>query len=88
MSHSSPPGVKYNRSSLLSLENNYRHANDGAKTLTIKKLKSVYEIKYFLEYQFAQNLSLLRQEHYHIDQHFSYPIHMTEKGFQIDYYNR
>ena len=42
MSHSSPPGMKYNRSSLLSLENNYRHANGGAKTLTIKKLKSVY----------------------------------------------
>ena len=42
MSHFSPPGMKYNRSSLLSLENNYRHANGGAKTLTIKKLKSVY----------------------------------------------
>ena len=44
MSHSSYPGMKYNRSSLLSLENNYRHANGGAKTLTIKKLKSVYMI--------------------------------------------
>ena len=43
MSHFSPPGMKYNRSSLLSLENNYRHANGGAKTLTIKKLKSVYK---------------------------------------------
>ena len=42
MSHSSPPGMKYDRSSLLSIENNYRHANGGAKTLTIKKLKSVY----------------------------------------------
>ena len=42
MSHFSPPGMKYNRSSLLSLENNYRHANGGAKTLTIRKLKSVY----------------------------------------------
>ena len=46
MSHFSPPGMKYNRSSLLSLENNYRHANCGAKTLTIKKLKSVYNITY------------------------------------------
>ena len=44
MSHFSPPGMKYNRSSLLSLENNYRHTNGGAKTLTIKKLKSVYMI--------------------------------------------
>ena len=42
MSHSSPQGMKYNRSSLLSLENNYRHANGGAKLLTIRKLKSVY----------------------------------------------
>ena len=42
MTHISPPGKKNNRSSLLSLENNYRHANGGAKTLTIKKLKSVY----------------------------------------------
>ena len=44
MTHISPPGKKNNRSSLLSLENNYRHANGGAKTLTIKKLKSVYNI--------------------------------------------
>ena len=42
MFHISPAGKKNNRSSLLSLENNYRHANGGAKTLTIKKLKSVY----------------------------------------------
>ena len=42
MTHISPPGKKNNRSSLLSLENNYRHANGGAKTLTIKKLKSGY----------------------------------------------
>ena len=42
MTHISPPGKKNNRSSLLSLENNYRHANGGAKTLTIIKLKSVY----------------------------------------------
>ena len=38
----SPLGKKNNRSSLLSLENNYRHANGGAKLLTIRKLKSVY----------------------------------------------
>ena len=44
MTHISPPGKKNNRSSLLSLENNYRHANGGAKTLTIIKLKSVYMI--------------------------------------------
>ena len=44
MTHISPPGKKNNCSSLLSLENNYRHANGGAKTLTIKKLKSVYTI--------------------------------------------
>ena len=42
MTHISPPGKKKNRSSLFSLENDYRHANGGAKTLTIKKLKSVY----------------------------------------------
>ena len=36
MSYSSPPGMKNNRSSLLSLENNYRHTNGGAKRLTIK----------------------------------------------------
>ena len=42
MTHISPPGKKNNRSSLLSLENNYRHANGGAKLLTIRKLKSVY----------------------------------------------
>ena len=42
MSHSSPQGMKYNRSSLLSLENNYRHANGGAKLLMIRKLKSIY----------------------------------------------
>ena len=42
MTHISPPGKKNNRSSLLSLENNYRHANGGAKTLTIKRLNSVY----------------------------------------------
>ena len=42
MSHFSPLGMKYNRSSLLSLENNDHHANGGAKTFTIKKLKSVY----------------------------------------------
>ena len=42
MSHSSPQGMKYNRSSLLSLENNHRHANGGAKLLTIRKLNSVY----------------------------------------------
>ena len=42
MTHSSPQGMKYNRSSLLSLENNYRHANGGAKLLTIRKLKSIY----------------------------------------------
>ena len=41
------------------------------------------EIKYFLEYQFGQNLSLLPQEHYHIDRHFSYPIRMADRGFQI-----
>ena len=35
---------KYNRWCLLSLENNSRHTNDGAKTLTIKKLKSVYYV--------------------------------------------
>ena len=34
---------KNNRSSLLSLENNYRHANGGAKLLTIRTLKSVYK---------------------------------------------
>ena len=44
MTHISPPGKKNNRSSLLSPENNYRHANGGAKTLTIKKLKSVYKL--------------------------------------------
>ena len=42
MTHISPLGKKNNRSSLLSLENNYRHANGGAKLLTIRKLKSVY----------------------------------------------
>ena len=42
MTHICPPGKKNYRSSVLSLENNYRHANGGAKTLTIKKLKSVY----------------------------------------------
>ena len=42
MTHISPPGKKNNRSSLLSLENNYRRANGGAKLLTIRKLKSVY----------------------------------------------
>ena len=41
------------------------------------------EIKYFLEYQFGQNLALFHQEHYHIDRHFSYPIHMADRGFQI-----
>ena len=25
----------------------------------------------------------LHQEHYHIDRHFSYPIHMADRGFQI-----
>ena len=44
------------------------------------------EIKYFLEYQFGQNLSLLPQEHYHIDRHFSYPIHMADSGLQIGYH--
>ena len=39
MTHLSHPGKQYNRSCLLSLENNSRHANDSAKTLTIKKLK-------------------------------------------------
>ena len=43
MTHISPLGKKNNRSSLLSLENNYRHANGGAKLLTIRKLKSVYK---------------------------------------------
>ena len=42
MTHISPPGKQNNRSSVSSLENNYRHANGGAKTLTIKKLKFVY----------------------------------------------
>ena len=51
MSHSPPPGMKYNRSSLLSLENNYRHVNGGAKTLTIKKLKFVYKIQQLYEFQ-------------------------------------
>ena len=34
------------------IQNNYRHANGGAKTLTIKKLKSVYlnfEIQFYLK---------------------------------------
>ena len=44
MTHISPPGKKNNRSILLSLENNYRHAIGGAKTPTIKNLKSVYDI--------------------------------------------
>ena len=35
MTHISPPGKKYNRSSLLSLENNYGHANAGAKHCNI-----------------------------------------------------
>ena len=46
MTHISPPGKQNNRSSVFSLENNYRHANGGAKTLTIKKLKSVYTSKW------------------------------------------
>ena len=37
---------KYNRWCLLSLENNSRHTNDGAKTLMIKKLKYVYTLLY------------------------------------------
>ena len=37
---------KYNRWCLLSLENNSRQTNDGAKTLTIKKLKYVYTLLY------------------------------------------
>ena len=41
------------------------------------------EIKYFLEYQFGQNLALSHLEHYHIDRYFSYPIHMADRGFQI-----
>ena len=32
MTHFSHPGKKYNRSCLLSLENNSRHANEGART--------------------------------------------------------
>ena len=44
MTHISPLGKKNNCSSLLSLENNYRHANDGAKLLTIRKLKSIYKL--------------------------------------------
>jgi len=44
MTHISPLGKKNNRSSLLSLENNYRHANGGAKLLTIRKLKSIYTL--------------------------------------------
>ena len=32
MSHFSPPGMKYNRSSLLPLENNYRHKERAPKT--------------------------------------------------------
>ena len=58
MTHISPPGKKSNRSSLLSLENNYRHANGGAKLLTIRKLKSVYSVVH-RSYQHYQYLTVV-----------------------------
>ena len=66
--------MKYNRSSLLSLENNYRHANGGAKLLTIRKLKSAYNINY-INIIYIHHKELRRKE-------FS---NITEEGFPIDY---
>ena len=68
MTQFSHPGKKYNRSCLLSLENNARYANVGAKTLTIKKLQylkrsfaliSIFKLKTFFQTQYTKSTAFI-----------------------------